>query len=377
MYFSSIDVLRGISILLVLLHHFNIPYKLHTTFLGVPFFGEPLSALIARNGNYGVTMFFVISGFLITQQSLKRYGQLSKVNIAGFYIRRIARIIPNLVLLVVCVSILGCFDLPPFVNHAPNGVEVSFGKTVFAAFTFWMNILIIHYGWVNYALGVLWSLSVEEVFYLAFPILCLLTRRTAIFVILLCAIIAYAPYFRSLYFLDENEAYLYHYFSSFDAIAIGCLTALLWQNIDIRWLAKKWVQLCISVLLILLYCYAPIKEVSTWSMTVFACLTATLILSFKANALKEKVNQVQVFWKSTLAWLGKRSYELYLFHLIILGLIKVFFIPAQTSSGMKLILLIVFFIASCLLVTLIEKYYAAPLNRKIRLWFLGEEKSKI
>ncbi|MFW2153817.1 acyltransferase, partial [Acinetobacter gyllenbergii] len=49
----KIDILRGVSILLVLLHHFNIPYKLHDTWLGISVFGEPLSTLIARNGNYG------------------------------------------------------------------------------------------------------------------------------------------------------------------------------------------------------------------------------------------------------------------------------------------------------------------------------------
>lgn len=375
MYFSSMDILRGISIFLVLLHHFNIPYKLHTTFLGVSVFGEPLSTLMARNGNYGVTMFFVISGFLITQHSLSRYGQLSKIDIGAFYIRRIARIVPCLVLLVALVSILGCFGLSPFVNHAPNGVEVSYGKTVFAAFTFWMNILIIHYGWVNYALGVLWSLSVEEVFYLVFPVLCLFARRTAIFVIMLLAIIAYAPYFRSLYFLDENEAYLYHYFSSFDAIAIGCLTALLWENFRFQWLTKKWIQLCISVLLISLYLYAPIKEVATWSMTVFASLTAVLILSLNQRTFQQ--NEMKSRWVSVWVWLGKRSYELYLFHLIILGLLKVFFIPAETSLDIKLLLLVLFLVGSCILAALIEKYYATPLNQKIRRWFLAKGKSEI
>lgn len=53
-------------------------------------------------------------------------------------------------------------------NQAPNGIEVSYPLTIFAALTFWMNILIIKFGWVNYALGVLWSLSVEEVFTLFF-----------------------------------------------------------------------------------------------------------------------------------------------------------------------------------------------------------------
>ncbi|NEU34445.1 acyltransferase, partial [bacterium LRH843] len=92
---------------------------------------------------------------------------------------------------------------------------------VLLALSFWMNLLIIEYGRVNYALGVLWSLSVEEVFYLAFPVLCLGLGRDKGFIVFLLAVIAYAPYFRALHFGEESGAYLYHYFSSFDGIAIG------------------------------------------------------------------------------------------------------------------------------------------------------------
>lgn len=107
-------------------------------------------------------------GFLITHHTLKRDKQFSAINLKHFYIRRAARILPCLVLLILGVSILGSFDLKPFMNQAPNGIEVSYPLTIFAALTFWMNILIIKFGWVNYALGVLWSLSVEEVFTLFF-----------------------------------------------------------------------------------------------------------------------------------------------------------------------------------------------------------------
>lgn len=96
----SLDILRGLSILLVLIHHFNIPYKLQNTFLDVSIFGESLITLVARNGNYGVTMFFVLSGFLITQNTLYRYKTISNIDIKDFYIRRIARILPCLILLV-------------------------------------------------------------------------------------------------------------------------------------------------------------------------------------------------------------------------------------------------------------------------------------
>ena len=259
----KIDILRGISILLVLIHHFNIPYKLHETFFGVQVFGESLSSLIARNGNYGVTMFFVISGFLITQHTLQRSPSLTQINLKDFYVRRIARIVPCLVLLVVMVTLLGAMGLKPFMNQAPNDIEVSYGLTVFSAFTFWMNILIIQNGWVNYALGVLWSLSVEEVFYLAFPILCLVLGRGKGFILFLLAIIAYAPYFRSLHFGEESGAYLYHYFASFDGIAIGCITALIVKKYSGVFSNRNWIIGIVSALMIALYFYAPIKEVST------------------------------------------------------------------------------------------------------------------
>ncbi|MCZ3294166.1 acyltransferase family protein, partial [Acinetobacter baumannii] len=87
----KIDILRGISILLVLLHHFNIPYKLKDTWLGFDFLGEAFSTVIARNGNYGVTMFFVISGFLITHHTLKRDKQFSAINLKHFYIVRTSK----------------------------------------------------------------------------------------------------------------------------------------------------------------------------------------------------------------------------------------------------------------------------------------------
>ncbi|OTG97468.1 acyltransferase [Acinetobacter sp. ANC 4654] len=366
----KIDVLRGISILLVLFHHFNISYKLHDTFLGVHIFGESLSTLIARNGNYGVTMFFVISGFLITQHTLQRSGSLAQINLKDFYIRRIARIMPCLVLLVAMVTILASFGLKPFLNQAPNDIEVSYGLTVFSAFSFWMNILIIQYGWVNYALGVLWSLSVEEVFYLIFPMLCLLLGRGKGFILFLLVVICYAPYFRALHCAEQSGAYLYHYFSSFDGIAIGCLTALMAQKFQLNRKMNPSVILFMCLLMIGLYVYAPIKEVSTWGISVFAVLAALLIFCFAQNpqaAAQSKMSKAMV-------WIGQRSYEMYLFHLIVLGLIKVIYFPKQTLPTEKLILLPIFFITTFILSWAIEKYYSVPLNLKIRTTLIKSER---
>jgi len=358
----KIDILRGISILLVLLHHFNIPYKLKDTWLGFNFLGEAFSTLIARNGNYGVTMFFVISGFLITYHTLNRDRKLSNINLQHFYIRRVARILPCLVLLILGVSALGSLDLKPFMNQALNGIEVSYPLTIFAAFTFWMNILIIKFGWVNYALGVLWSLSVEEIFYLIFPLLCLFTRNNKVFIALLIGVILYGPYFRSLHFGEESGAYLYHYFSSFDGIAIGCLTAIFSYNYQPNWPYKKLIPSLLIFIMVCLYLYAPIKEVSTWGISVFAIATGLLIVYFQHSPAP----QAQNLMAKLMVWLGQRSYETYLFHLVVLGLMKVAFIPAQTESGIKIMLLIAYLILTFIISAIIEKYYSTPLNNYIR-----------
>lgn len=358
----QIDILRGIAIILVLLHHFDIPYKLQDTWLGVQVFGESITTLIARNGNYGVTLFFVISGFLITQHTLRRDGALANIQIKAFYLRRFARIIPCLLLLIGGVSLLGSLGLKPFINQAPNDIEVSYAMTVFSALTFWINILIIENGWVNYALGVLWSLSVEEVFYLAFPLLCLILGRGRGLILLLLAVICYAPYFRYLHYGEESGAYLYHYFSSFDGIAMGCLAALLLQRLQISAQVQKGLIVLSSLLMFALYFYAPIKQVSPWGISVFAICAAVLIF-----AVAQKPQAKAHAWMGKgLAWIGQRSYELYLFHLVVLGLIKVFYFPKTTLPTEKLLLLPVFLILSLILSWGIEKYYSTPLNRWIR-----------
>jgi len=88
-----IDVIRGVAILLVLLHHFNIAYHLDDTLLAQAFGWEAVR-VVARNGNYGVTMFFVVSGYLITSNAERRWGSLANISARAFYTLRVARILP-------------------------------------------------------------------------------------------------------------------------------------------------------------------------------------------------------------------------------------------------------------------------------------------
>ncbi|GAB0120188.1 acyltransferase family protein [Acidisoma sp. 7E03] len=359
---ARIDLLRGLSILLVLLHHFNIAYSLKDTTLSAIFGWDAVHAVV-RNGNYGVTMFFVISGYLITSNAQRRWSDLAKIDPWAFYGLRIARILPCLVLLLLVVDGLALAGVAIFQNHAPAGKPVSLWLVNLASLTFWMNVLIGRDGWVNYPLGVLWSLSVEEVFYLAFPLLCLALRGERRLLAFWGAIILIGPLYRFTHQGDEG-GFLYAYFACFDGIAIGCCTALLARRAPLRGHAATLLQSCVIALMIALYLYRPIGQTNVLGVTAMALGTAMLLWgaeSRPAGALLRRSRFLR-----GIGWLGRLSYELYLFHLILLGGLRSLW-PAHAVTGdEKLTLLGVFLPLSAALSALVARAYAEPLNHRLR-----------
>ena len=189
----TIDVLRGISICLVLLLHFHLSYSLLDSPLALALPEGAIKALV-RNGNYGVTMFFVISGYLITSTTMRRYGSLAWVDVPGFYAFRFARIVPCLVLALVLIVGLGLLGQPAFVNAAKSGwPEVGVPMAVLSVLTFWHNVLMQRAWYFNYAMNIYWSLSVEEMFYLVFPLLCFGLKRPVLIVALWLSAIVLGP----------------------------------------------------------------------------------------------------------------------------------------------------------------------------------------
>ncbi|WP_107310781.1 acyltransferase family protein [Burkholderia metallica] len=356
---ARIDLLRGVSIVLVLLHHFNIPYSLRDTSLARAVGWDAVHA-VARNGNYGVTMFFVISGYLITSNARRRWGSLGALDVRAFYVSRIARIVPCLLLLLALVNGLAAAGVPIFTNHAPQGIAVSFWLVNLASLTFWMNVLIGAYGWVNYALGVLWSLSVEEVFYLSFPLLCIALRRDTRLVAFWLLIAAIGPVYRFTHAGDEG-GFLYAYFACFDGIAIGCCTALLAERARWQVLAATPVQWLTGIAMAGLYLAWPIAQSHVPGVTAMALGTAVLLIG--AHAEREPAHGRAL---APLRWSGRLSYELYLFHLIVLGALRTFWPPSATQGDTKLLLLIAYLALSAVLSAVIARGYATPLDRFIK-----------
>lgn len=358
-----IDVLRGVSILLVLFHHFNIAYHLSDTSLGRWLTPDFIRA-VARNGNYGVTIFFVISGFLITTNSEKRWGSLSRIDIRSFYGLRIARIIPCLLLLLLIVNALDLAGLPLFGSHIPGTHEaVSRWLVNFAALTFWMNVLIGHLGWVNYPLGVLWSLSVEEVFYLTFPLICRGFRHVQWIMLFWLLIIVTGPFYRLSHQGDEG-GFLFAYFSAFDGIAIGCCTALLARRRPLEGIVMRPVQILVIAGMVTLYLWKSIGATNVYGVTLMAIGAAILLWAGNTRPEGSLTQHNPVL--RMIEWFGRQSYELYLFHLIVLALMRNIVASSTATGNLKLLLLAIFMLGSSLLAAVIARFYSEPLNQRLR-----------
>lgn len=354
-----IDVLRGIAIFIVLLLHFNLTYSL------------PGISTIVSSGNYGVTMFFVISGFLITKNILARYGSLKNIHFFHFYIFRIARIFPGIILALAFILFFAYLEFPSFSNESSDSLPShAMFLSIFSILTFWHNWLIEYWGYFNYSLNIYWSLSVEEVFYLAFPVACFILRATYLLSALLLFLMALGPFYR-FHHQDNELLYLYSYSACFDAIAIGVLSALVKRSFS-----KNFSQIMAIIASFLLGCVYlnGIEGHAVWGFSLIALSTSILLLTAKtallaySSFLKCLIYPVQ--------WLGHHSYELYLFHIIVLALMRDLIPAANVNFLQTTLLALLFLIASVFFSYLIARFYTEPLNQKIRLYFTQSRRLK-
>jgi peptidoglycan/LPS O-acetylase OafA/YrhL len=214
---AGIDFLRGLAILAVVALHLHIHIPTKSQF--VEQWPQPLRFVVFGSGYYGVMIFLVISGYLITSISLRRWGSLQSVKPIAFYQLRFARIAPPLLLLIAILIPLHLAGIPGFVIPADNA---SLWTVVLAAITFRINTLEAAGYFLPACWGVLWSLSIEETFYLGFPIAARFLRKDAAFIVLLGIFIVLGPIARTFWPDFDDHTYL----ECMDGIAFGCLAAI-------------------------------------------------------------------------------------------------------------------------------------------------------
>jgi peptidoglycan/LPS O-acetylase OafA/YrhL len=289
---AGLDGLRAVAIAAVVLQHL----------LGTP--GFPATPAVARYtgdlGALGVRAFFVLSGFLITTLLLQEHARRGAISLRGFYARRAYRILPALAALVAAVVAL----------RAADAVRLD-GADLLHAATFTMN----HHPDRHWALGHLWSLSVEEQFYLAWPAVLVLAgpRRAAAAAL---AMVVAAPLLRLAAWaaLPAPDDVIEEAFPCvMDAMATGSLLAALRPRLAaIGWyrraLRSRWFALApAAVLAINLplhyaveYTVGPVAQHLLLAAIVDRCATVTTGAAARALASRPAT------------WLGGLSYSLYL-----------------------------------------------------------------
>jgi peptidoglycan/LPS O-acetylase OafA/YrhL len=285
LYRPEIDGLRAIAIIMVIFGHLT--WK--------PFQYGPL----------GVDVFFVISGFLITQILLKT--KFTKSNIFAFYRRRFARLAPALFVMVVFVSILSFFGVLQIPYWAP-----------FVALTYTMNLLGLFIESDNVAspLNPTWSLASEEQFYLIWPIVLftLLTIFSKRLISYLCISLFSIIYLLQFFLSDNfNESFRLHGPIFRPAgLLLGCALALY----GVTATKKGWLFFPLSIFTFLL-------GVRSSNGMFISASTTFLLLGLFSSARFSRFF-CSILSSCGLPFIGRLSYSLYLWNLpIILCISKV------------------------------------------------------
>jgi peptidoglycan/LPS O-acetylase OafA/YrhL len=358
---DGVDLLRGLAIFFVLMNHVNmrllgakVPYM-----RGLP---PQLVSSLVWNGQFGVQIFFAVSGFLITSTAMRRWGSPSGVNVRAFYQLRFARIAPLLLLLLAMLSVLHCAHVQGFVVSQTTG---GLGRALFAALTFHINLLEARTNYLPPSWDILWSLSVEETFYFFFPLACRLFRRGRFLLIPLMVFVVLGPFARSHAFNPNPVWREYSYLGGMDAIALGCLTALFAAKHRFT-RAGLWAAGILGAALFV-FSLAFSIQANIWglgrnglNMSILA-IGACLVIAVAAQTQWQAPRIVKPLLR-----LGQRSYEVYLTHVFVVLALFSLFVAAHKPMPAVPVLFVAVLLLAGVLGELAARGYSEPMNRWLR-----------
>ena len=311
-YLPGLDGLRALAVIAVLLYHAELPW--------------------IRGGFLGVEVFFVISGYLITTLLLTEWHQQGYINLVGFWLRRARRLLPALYLLLVVTLTFAVVFLPGEVARLRDDALAAFGYV-----TNWYLIL----GEQSYfetvgrpsLLQHLWSLAVEEQFYLLWPLLLTVAllgltpmrrwrrRRLALFMALAGAV-GSALLMATLYQpgVDPSRVY-YGTDTRVSGLLFGAALAFVWAPGQIpRWAGRRTRALLLDVAglatlgVLVWFClrldqYQPFLFRGGFALVALATAVVILVAVHPHTHLGPHL----LGWRP-LRWIGLRSYGIYLWH---------------------------------------------------------------
>ncbi|NML96282.1 acyltransferase family protein [Novosphingobium olei] len=276
--------------------------------IGIVFLGHAGLGRVLIPGGFGVTIFFFLSGYLIT--SLLRVEQAStgQVSLKGFYLRRVLRIVPPLW---ISIALFGIGSAAGLVPSALDPIAI------FLQMFFGINYAE-PFGHADGVPGMpLWSLAVEEHYYLLFPaVFIFLAHKMSIkkmaLVFGLSCLVALA--LRMVHVFVYGDTYYTYYFSHtrFDSILFGAVLAL-WQNPALEkraWTPKAWQYY--GALILLALTIIPRNE--AFRETIRYTLQGALLFVFFSGVLSRRDTIVRVLESAPFQIIGRYSYTIYLSH---------------------------------------------------------------
>ena len=324
LYFKNLDSIRFLAAMMVLLSH---TIKPAFEYLPADSFWQKLLHTFTQGG-IGVSVFFVLSGFLITYLLVSEEEINGKIALKNFYVRRVLRIWPLYFLVV-----LFTFGIYPLFKSFTGLNSNLLASNVFYHLSFLsnfdvMNVNRFHVGHDAMSQNITWSVSIEEQFYLFWPLLfVLLPKKSWFYAIFL--VIAGSLTFRILHHKDNIVLY-FHTFSVLLDLGIGGLMALLIKNSQkIRSFFENTSTLFHLTMFILSFCLihweAPLFSfpygyaISRF----FICTSFAFIIAAQALTKSDSILNLGRFSFAN-KW-GKYTYGIYLIHPISLTIISIMF----------------------------------------------------
>lgn len=307
-FINGLDGLRAIAVIMVVGYHLKLP--------------------IFKGGVLGVTIFFVISGFLITRLLLQELDRNNKIDLKTFWLKRFKRIWPALILtIMVIIIVCAIFNRILFTKAARDFISSLFGFNNW--YQIFNDISYFDNGGAPSPLLHCWSLAIETQFYLIFPLIIILINKinkdkykevlcglTGILIIVSTVLMA-------LLFDPAGDPTRVYY--GLDTRAFSLLIgALLAVITNFNFSLKKSINDLIGIVSLVIICIFVYKIAGYDAFLYYggyfivSILTALVILSIlRNNSLLSKVLSFPV-----LDWLGKLSYSIYLWHYPVIILIS-------------------------------------------------------
>ncbi len=312
-YFGYLDSLRFFAFLAV--------FYAHT---GSIFFGATLTNDFPFNiwkkffiyGSFGVNFFFVLSGFLITYLLLKEKAKKGNISIKHFYLKRVLRIWPVYFTALLFATVILPLIISPHTYGVLGSTNPLVGRSDFLYFFFFLGNFYqgLGLGLAPLSIGILWSVCIEEQFYLIWPwvVRFCTTRRLALITILL---ISLSLLYKFVWAEDRVASYYLPWSVGMD-LAFGAL-------LGVAYFANKQRAFLIGIILTLTGCIgiivradASLESLRLFKTPVLDCIFV-LVLLFFVNKIKSPKKIIG----NILSYLGRISYGLYAYHTICLMLV--------------------------------------------------------